>query len=343
MVKPTSGQSTQLYTDLAELQKLKSKALTDKQEGLRLAAEQFEQLFMNMLLRSMREANATFGEDNFMNSSQTQFYQSMFDNQLAMEISSAKGKGIGLADVLVRQLSQAPQADEKLHPAAEPELNLESRQLNTAIDRAAAMAAEILLQQGQKTERPPGVREPAEAIPASVTPAETAQPAQPARFDTPETFVQTLMPMAQEVAAELGVDPRLLLAQSALETGWGRFIIGSENQSSFNLFNIKAGLRWQGETAQVSTLEYRDGVPVREQAQFRRYAGYEESFRDYVQFLKNSPRYQLALESAADPYAYIERLQEAGYATDPAYAEKVKSIFEGEVLAGQQTPPPKEG
>ncbi|MDF2181825.1 flagellar assembly peptidoglycan hydrolase FlgJ [Neptuniibacter sp. CAU 1671] len=340
MVKPTSGQSTQLYTDLAELQKLKSKALTDKQEGLRLAAEQFEQLFMNMLLRSMREANAAFGEGNFMNSSQTEFYQGMFDNQLALEISSAKGKGIGLADVLVRQLSQAPQSPEKAKSSGEMELNLESRQLNTAMDRAAAMAAEILLQQGQKTERPPGVKPDVDLVATTVMPAESSKPQ---RFDSPEAFVETLMPMAQEVAAELGVDPRLLLAQSALETGWGRFIIGGENQSSFNLFNIKAGRSWQGDTAQVSTLEYRDGVPVREQAQFRRYAGYEESFRDYVQFLKNSPRYQLALESAADPYAYIERLQEAGYATDPAYAEKVKSIFEGEVLAGQQTPPPKEG
>ncbi|MFW1676711.1 flagellar assembly peptidoglycan hydrolase FlgJ [Pontibacter sp. JAM-7] len=338
MVKPTSGQSPQLYTDLAQLQKLKSKALTDKQEGLRLAAEQFEQLFMNMLLRSMREANAAFGEGNFMNSSQTEFYQGMFDNQLAMEISSAKGKGVGLADVLVRQLSQSSQTSVS-GEGGELEFNLESRQLDQAMDRAAAMAAEVLLQQAQKTERPPGVRSEPLTEPATV-----ASPAMPElqRFESPEQFVQTLMPMAQDVAAELGVDPRVLLAQSALETGWGRFIIGGEGQSSHNLFNIKASRGWQGETAQVATLEYRDGVPVREQARFRSYAGYEESFRDYVQFLQNSPRYQLALESAADPYVYIERLQEAGYATDPAYAEKVKNIFEGEVLAGQ-TPPSKEG
>lgn len=341
MIKSGVGGNAQLYSDLAELQKLKSQAKTDSKESLHQAAQQFEQLFINMLLRSMRDANAAFGEDNFMNSSQSKMFQSMYDNQIAMEL--AGNNGIGLTDVLVRQLGGADnrtQAPQELNP-----VDLESRRLETAFNQAASIAASALLAKAEGQENPPGVTltEDQQKTVKQVFEEQLANAASPKgqalpdRFDNPEEFVENLMPLAERVAGELGVDPSVLLAQAALETGWGKYMVRApDGSNSNNLFNIKADRRWQGDSAQVSTLEYRDGVAQRERASFRSYDSYEDSFRDYVAFLKGSPRYQLALESAGDPYAYVQQLQQAGYATDPEYADKIKNIFEGELLASKR-------
>ncbi|MAY42254.1 MULTISPECIES: flagellar assembly peptidoglycan hydrolase FlgJ [unclassified Neptuniibacter] len=345
MIKAGDGSNAQLYSDLAELQKLKAKARTDSDEGLRLAAQQFEQLFVNMLLKSMRDANAAFGEDNFMNSSQTKLFQGMYDNQIAMEM--AGNKGIGLTDVLVRQLGG------KSEPVKEADLkalDINSRRLNQAFDQAASVAATALLAKAEGQENPPGinltdeqVNTVKEVFQQQLKQVTVADENLPDRFESPEEFVEKLMPLAEKVAGELGVDPRVLLAQSALETGWGRSMVRSpDGGNSNNLFNIKADRRWDGDSAQVSTLEFRNGVAQREKASFRSYESYEDSFRDYVNFLKNSPRYQMAIESAGDPYDYVRQLQEAGYATDPKYAEKIQNIFEGDLLASRSVSP-KEG
>ena len=336
------GGNAQLYSDLAELQKLKSKAKDNSEEGLRLAAQQFEQLFVSMLLRSMRDANAAFGEDNFMNSSQTKMFQSMYDNQIALEMASSQG--IGLTDVLVRQLGGQPEPN-KTSPELKA-LDMNSRELNRAFDQAASIAASALLAKAEGQENPPGLtltedqKETVKEVFEQQLQAAAKAPVSdlPERFETPEEFVEKLMPLAEKVAGELGVDPRVLLAQSALETGWGKFMVRSvDGDNSNNLFNIKADRRWGGASAQVSTLEYRNGVAQRENAFFRSYESYEDSFRDYVDFLKNSPRYRMALESAGDPYEYVQQLQDAGYATDPKYAEKIKNIFEGDLLATRST------
>ncbi len=344
MIKTGSGSNAQLYSDLAELQKLKAKARTDSDEGLRLAAQQFEQLFVNMLLKSMRDANAAFGEDNFMNSSQTKLFQGMYDNQIAMEMSS--NQGIGLTDVLVRQLGGKVQEPTKVE--LKP-LDIQSRQLNQAFDQAAAIAASALLAKAEGQENPPGItlteeqQSTVKEVFQQLSEVKASPQADlPDRFESPEEFVEKLMPLAEKVAGELGVDPRVLLAQSALETGWGRHMVRSpDGSNSNNLFNIKADRRWDGASAQVSTLEFRGGVAQRENAAFRSYESYEDSFRDYVSFLKGSSRYQMAIESAGDPYDYVRQLQDAGYATDPKYAEKIKNIFEGELLASR-TPSSKE-
>ncbi|WP_415882397.1 flagellar assembly peptidoglycan hydrolase FlgJ [Neptuniibacter sp. QD34_54] len=342
MIKTGAGSNAQLYSDLAELQKLKAHAKTNSDEGLRQAAQQFEQLFVNMLLKSMRDANAAFGEDNFMNSSQTKLYQSMFDNQIAMELSGSS-KGIGLTDVLVRQLGG--KVDSQSRPDIKP-LDLESRQLDQAFDQAASIAASALLAKAEGQENPPGItltEEQKNTVKEVFeqqlnAAAKVVNEALPDRFESPEQFVEKLMPLAEKVAGELGVDPRVLLAQAALETGWGKFMVRSpDGSNSNNLFNIKADRRWDGDSAQVSTLEYRDGVAQREKAFFRSYDSYEDSFRDYVSFLQNSPRYKMALESAGDPYDYVRQLQDAGYATDPEYANKIRNIFDGELLASRSS------
>ncbi len=156
----------------------------------------------------------------------------------------------------------------------------------------------------------------------------TERPSEPV-FDTPQRFVEHLLPQAREAARQLGIAPEALLAQAALETGWGRSVIHGGSGNSHNLFGIKADERWDGDRASVSTLEFIDGVPVRRKDPFRAYGSYRESFRDYVDFLKSSPRYQEALAATDDPRAYFESLQQAGYATDPQYADKVMRVLEG--------------
>ncbi len=366
-MKTDLTQHAQLYTELGEMNKLRQQAKDKDPAALQAVAEQFEQLFLNMLVKSMREANASFSEDSYFNSPQVEFYQQMGDTQLTKEI--AENKGFGLAEILVRQLggkidprlvNDSEKEDKRLKPLSESE-----RMLNRTVDNAASMAASAILGQAlannralekAQTEAQTVGQTVGQSTAASVTDDErlsanrpvvaakesakassalTAESSQPQRFETPEAFVATLLPLAESVAAELGVDPKVLLAQSALETGWGRYLIQRpEGGSSYNLFNIKADSRWSGDQAQVGTVEFRDGVAQKERAAFRVYDSYEQSFRDYAEFLRNSPRYQQALEQAGNPYQYLSSLQQAGYATDPEYAAKISRIFDGDVLAG---------
>lgn len=159
--------------------------------------------------------------------------------------------------------------------------------------------------------------------------AEVVQPQRDRLPETPEDFIEQHWPRAQKAAARLGVDPEVLVAQAALETGWGKGMSRSiSGRPSYNLFNIKADENWGGASVTVNTLEYRDGVPQREQAEFRAYASFEESFLDYARFIEGKPRYAHARQVAADPRSYLAALQQAGYATDPLYADKIMGILQ---------------
>jgi flagellar protein FlgJ len=337
------GSKAQVYTDLAQLTQLKRDAKSDGPEALAQVAKQFEQMFMSMMLKSMREANASLAEDSPFNSGDVKFYQDMLDQQMTLELST--GKGMGLAEVLVKQLGQqlnmpAEQGETELRPLDESE-----RMLKRAFDGGAQLAALAQLQRSQPSdvaELPPHATSPyagssqvasAQAAGAAAEATRSGAEAGPETFKTPADFVATLLPLAQRLAPEIGVDPKVLVAQAALETGWGRHISrDSSGRNSRNLFNIKADSSWQGERVGVSTLEYRGGVAVRESAAFRAYGSFEQSFEDYVSFLQQNPRYRQALEQAADPEAYLQELQAAGYATDPAYAKKIGRIFDSELL-----------
>ncbi|MDI3322913.1 flagellar assembly peptidoglycan hydrolase FlgJ [Pontibacterium granulatum] len=349
-IKPTggSGNHNALYTELNELNKISRLAKDDNEAALKQVAQQFEQVFMSMLMKSMREANESFGEDNFLNSSQTQFYEGMLDQQMTMEL--AQNGGMGLADVLVKQLSRQldiPVKSDSDSSGKDKDFQLSKaeRMLNRAFDTTGNIAASTMLSDAvteggeQRPQVPTELKaalSPAYPVAEedAQSPTNIAGAQYPLRFDSPAEFVKTLMPLAESVADEIGVDPKVLLAQAALETGWGKHLIQrAEGGSSYNLFNIKADNRWSGDRVTTSTLEFRDGVAQRERANFRAYQDYEQSFRDYIGFLKGSPRYQVALQSAADPYAYLSQLQQAGYATDPNYAEKISSILDGDLLA----------
>lgn len=298
-----------LSTDVSGLNNLKGQARSDKDGALREVARQFESLLLSQVLKSMRAANKTFSEGNFLQSNQTEFYEEMFDSQLTLALT--KGRSLGLADAMVRQMS--PEGEES------------GRVTGATLDiRDYARSLPAL-----KRELPARLQEVVELEEAGAEIAAPETP-MPQSFGSPAEFVSRLLPVAQEVAGELGVDPRVLVAQAALETGWGKHMIeGKDGTASHNLFGIKADGRWSGDSVNITTTEFREGVPLKESAAFRAYSGFDESFADYVEFLKVNPRYRQALESASDPTAFTQALQDAGYATDPNYSQKIQTIIDG--------------
>jgi peptidoglycan hydrolase FlgJ len=262
----TGPSNINFFADFQGLASLKNDAKDKAPTALKEAARQFESLFTQMLLKSMREANKSFGEDSLFGSDQGDMYQDMFDDQIAMQLS--KGKGLGLADMLVRQLQGGVQSSEK-SPAS-----------------------------------------------SSSAPTANRQPLTASKDD----FISQLRPHAEQAARELGVDPNALLAQAALETGWGRSV------PSNNLFGIKAGSDWSGATVNVPTLEFEEGIPVRKVDRFRAYDSPADSFRDYAALIRDSSRYASARGAGDNVEAFATALQQGGYATDPHYAQKIAAV-----------------
>lgn len=266
---------------------LKLAAKNEDAGSLEETAKQFESLFINMMLKSMREANV---KSNLFNSDQMQFNQEMFDQQLAINLGARKG--LGIADMLIRQLGR--QAD----------VNAEKNPFKEMIPVNSRLSENITK-----------IR-----VPATQTPV---------RFDSPKEYIEYMRPLAEKVATRLGVDADVLIAQSALETGWGRRIIKNDTgQSSHNLFGIKARSDWQGPSTRVDTLEFIDGTLQKTRDSFRMYESFAESFEDYAEFLMTTPRYQDAVNKSRNPGEFITALQTAGYATDPDYANKIIDIMD---------------
>ena len=310
-------------------------------------ARQFESLFLNVMLKSMRDANQAFAEGNPLNTPQTRFYQDMYDNQMAVHLSEKQG--MGLADVMLRQLSPT-----KAEPAATVSVPTAAGE---RVDHSALLARRrlaISMGRGEVTlgQAPEAGDKPAGAAPRNLKAALAAAPAaepsaswqplrgvraaergaaaaaaMPERFDSPAEFAAAMLPMAEKAAARLGVDAHYLVAQAALETGWGKSIIrNGDGSSSHNLIGIKTHGQWQGESANVLTSEYREGVRQSERASFRSYDSFEQSFNDYVDFLHRNGRYEQALQRTGSGDEFFRELQAAGYATDPRYASKVSQI-----------------
>lgn len=322
---PSIPQLSANYTDLQGLEGIRRRADENPEETLRFAAQQFEALFLQMMLKSARDAKV---DEGLFDSEQTDFYQDLHDKQMAINL--AQGKGIGIAELLVQQLRR----DQGMEVDAP---GTGGREARAASPQAIAVERVNALHQAQRDDV---ARSPAPSaafeLPAvaSSSPVDEVKATPPVELGSPEAFVKALWPQAQQAARSLGVNPSVLLAQAALETGWGRSVSQrSDGSSSFNLFNIKADARWDGDRVSVSTLEFREGSARREQAQFRAYDSYAESFSDYVDFLKSSARYRPALDSAADSQRFVTELARAGYATDPNYAEKIIGIVEGEPMA----------
>ena len=319
------------YFDLQGLEQLRQKTKNNDKDTIREVANQFESMFASMLIKSMRQANEAFETESPFNNQQTKFYTDMQDKQLALDIS--RHGTLGLADALVRQLDptsiKRPEAvplDQLMMPNAEQSkmLSLKAEKENPNFKKPDRMQAVVSVDANNKIQH---------------LNKEAVENVEETNFSSPESFIQTLLPYAQKAAKALGVSPEVMIAQSALETGWGQKIIQkADQQSSFNLFNIKSHQDWQGESVNKSSLEVEDGVGVKRNSNFRAYPNLQESFKDYTDFISKNKRYEQALQKGNSAENYIDELQQAGYATDPQYAEKVKAIMNSEsfqsVVAG---------
>jgi flagellar protein FlgJ len=331
--------SPQVYTDLNSLNKINVQGRTDKAAAMQSIAHQFESMMVQQMMKSMRQANEAFSAGDMMGSSEEKFYQDMFDSQLSLSLS--QGRGFGIAEALLRQFrgKYATGAEGATAVDGAAEAPLVPGQAGAAANSLQSVARRQAM---QALANMPGVQaspELAEAVYELFQGDDSAEgkPAAPvdasAIDGTPAGFVATLRPVAERIAQKLGIDSRILLSQAALETGWGQKVLQrSGGASSFNFFNIKAGSDWQGATVTVPTIEYQNGVAVREVASFRAYASPEESFSDYANLIAENPRYQQALARGGNATAYIRALAAAGYATDPRYADKVLAIFSSDQL-----------
>ncbi|QRN04167.1 flagellar assembly peptidoglycan hydrolase FlgJ [Legionella sp. MW5194] len=332
-------------TDFKGLQTLQLKARNDSEKALPEAAKQFEAIFLQAMIKSMR-AQHFVEEGTVFRTKYEQTFQEMLDGQYASEIT--KGPGIGLADMLTTQLSktisrQSTPAGEgargyPLHVNQGFPLHvnqgfpLKAGQQGFALQRAAAPSSIPLkthtgypLQHQAAMQQAYAVKPPLKPQTPAAQQGKTAQ--------SIDEFVKSIWPYAQQAASMLGLDPKLLVAQAALETGWGQYVTRDEDgSSSNNFFNIKSTGKQQNEAVEVKTTEYVADIPVRTKASFKKYSSVENSFADYVSLIKDNSRYEQALANANDPHRFIKALHDAGYATDPRYADKILSIYHGDEL-----------
>ncbi|HSP57383.1 MAG TPA: flagellar assembly peptidoglycan hydrolase FlgJ [Halomonas sp.] len=351
---------SQFALDLQGLQRLKHSARQDASSGVQGAAQQFEALFIQMMMKSMRDAVPTTG---LLDSKQTEFYQSLLDQQWSQTLAS---RGMGLAESLVSQLESSGMV------AARPSRGSDVDELIAGIPRGAPRVLENALRGDDRdadasaradapangtgdgaaapesfmaaldassrgfmahlaTASTPGA---ARSEPSTATAESTQATSRQARFRqaTPpnhvQAFVERLAGPARAASRTTGVPAELILAQAALETGWGRHEIATnDGRNSHNLFGIKAGNHWQGPTAEITTHEYLDGRRTPMTDSFRVYDSFESAFTDYARLIGDNPRYA-RVTAAPDAAQAARELQAGGYATDPAYADKLIAVMD---------------
>ncbi len=252
---------------------LRSAAARDPKAAIQEAAKQFEGLFMQELMKSMRQATLSSG---MLDNEGTQLGTEMLDTQFAAKLTGMKG---GLSEAIARQLERQMGLAEDSRKA--------SPQVNTVAQRTP-------------------LRPPASA----------------------QEFVALHTEAAKKAEAASGIPASFMVAQAAHETGWGKKAIRmADGSDSFNLFGIKAGADWKGATTRIATTEYVHGEPKKMAQSFRAYSSYDEAFADYARLMKNSPRYREVVANAGNAQAFAQGLQRAGYATDPAYADKLGRVI----------------
>jgi flagellar protein FlgJ len=311
------------YHDLQSLQQI-SIAGDDNLEAMKGIGRQFESLLAHQMLKAMRSATKVWSEDSMFSSEQVDFYQQMMDDQLSLELT--RGEGLGLAKQFAKHIGEQHQSGESKtdddsdlhggnHIAGAGLMSLSNLVRINKVALAAKQDAQESVAFSQVGD--------SSQLSGNTQAALSNNPTQ--YFETPEDFIHAMYGHANAAAKKLGVAPEALIAQAALETGWGNKVIHhADGKSSFNLFGIKADARWQGKITEVETLEYFSEVPIKVSAKFRSYNSYAESFADYTNFIQTNARYQNATEN---PQHYPRALQQAGYATDPQYAEKIESIM----------------
>lgn len=351
------------FTDLTALRRLdRTSAAT-----LPAVARQFEAMFVDLMLQAAHEATRVLAAGNPFQSNETDLHEEMLNHQLALDM--AEHGGIGLAPLLMRQLGAgvahatatatatadgaplardgsmaatrtAVSAGKALHAAAAP-LALPGathpafvipRTANDGLPLAPATRPALPLPAAVRARLAP-VAAPAPAVGGGAAAANGAGTA--SAWGSPVEFVRAVLPVIEKVTQGTPISPLAVLAQAALETGWGKSVIGAgQGRSSFNLFGVKADAQWRGAATVVSTLEFIGGVPQLQRAVFRTYDDVEHAVQDFVQKLQGSARYADALSAAGEPKAYAREIGRAGYATDPQYAQKLSRVLDSATLSG---------
>lgn len=297
-----------LAADSQSLDALRLQARQDPDKALKQAAKQFETVFMNMMLKAMREATP---QDGVFDSEQTKMFTSMLDQQLAQNMGN---RGVGLADIMVKQLSRQVSA---AVPPVEAHQGM-AQPVAAAMPAAPAVKAAAAGQPGVQLKSEPGaVHKPLKSsLPSAYS--ENFQ----------QDFVRRLLPHAEKASRETGVPAHLIVGQAALESGWGqRAIRMADGKDSYNLFGIKAGANWKGKVAEVRTTEYHHGVASKPTEKFRAYDNYADAFTDYARLLSGNARYADVLSQGSDASGFAQALQDSGYATDPNYADKLVKVI----------------
>jgi peptidoglycan hydrolase FlgJ len=339
-----------LAFDTQSLDQLKLQSKNDPAKAAAGAAKQFESMFLGMVLKSMREATP---QDGMFDNEQTKLYTSLLDQQLAQHIAA---RGTGLSEVMARQLSAnavSPDAahlnadagipltdgSPSLHEVTSPDtpsalspttLDFANRTLLRAAEAARTTAPKNAMQVDTAPKPLP------RAMPAPA-PEPAAMPASASDSSSPLTktrdFIQRVWQHALDAAQAVGIKPQFMVGQAALESGWGQHEIRNANGSStHNLFGVKAGKDWAGPVVERTTTEYVNGVAQKTTAKFRVYSSYAESFRDYANVLRSNSRYSSVISHGKDAAGFARGLQKAGYATDPAYADKLMRLINGPSL-----------
>lgn len=305
--------SRKFALDVKDMGSLRQGARAGTPEALKGAATQFEAMFVNMMLKTMREASP---QDSLTNSDQTKMFTGMQDQQTAQSIAK---KGIGLADMLVRQLGQNDKQALAVGGAGDP---TDGANAGSFAGMASLMDARL-----QKAIAAAGGNAAAKA--EATAEAKTAAPARRgSQAPHVVSFQEKLSSHADEASAATGIPAKFMLGQAALESGWGkREIKGRDGTNSNNLFGIKATPDWKGKVVEATTTEYVNGKAQTKVERFRAYDSYADSFKDYARLITSNPRYEKVLASAGDASAFAQGLQKAGYATDPQYANKLTSII----------------
>lgn len=353
--------------DQRGLQAIRRMGPEQSPEALREVAKKFEAMFVQEMLKTMRASSELFAEGNYFSSDTERFHRDMYDQQLSLDLTS--GRGLGLADYFYQNMQQryGQHLQGEEHGQALAYTGDGSLQQAMASDGQLAAPVSYRPEPAAINEL---LRKPGRHSAAAIADSEQTQQAREenallndyylgisaaaaknasgqaygasgqvhsaggkqAVSQTQENFVAMLRPHAEQAARALNISPDVLIAQAALETGWGKHVIHTRGgDNSFNLFNIKSSGQWQGDSVAVSTLEYKGSAAYYERAGFRKYNSYSESFADYVRLIKTNTRYQPAL-AAQDAPAYADALQRAGYATDPLYANKIKRLLNSEPI-----------
>jgi flagellar protein FlgJ len=306
-----------LSIDPASLQALKNQSHNAPEASLKTAAKQFEGVFLNMMLKSMRD---TVPQDGPGNSQQTKMFQGMLDEQYASALS--QGRGLGLADMIVRQFKANGQVAASTDDVSGGSPSTGASSASSSVDAALSAKDSV------------PVRLPSVSLPAGIS-LPSSNATSPANTEAlgktsssaPASFKEKMADFAASASKATGIPAHFLIAQAGLESGWGKHQpLNTNGSPSFNLFGIKAGANWNGPVVKATTTEVVNGVAQKVVQTFRAYSSYTEAFHDYASLLSGSARYAKAL-AANTAQDFSSALQKAGYATDPAYAQKIKSAI----------------